>query len=280
MAVGRAISLFLIDGAPDGRVACELFNWTGKAFKIPRRLLKESADRAELHKAGVYFLFGRDDARNEINSAYVGEAEDVIARLPQHLEKEFWTEALVFVSKDDNLNKAHIKFLEYTIYVAARTVGRYDLHNGNTPNCPAISEMERAVMTEFFENLQLLVGSLGYKIFEPLVSPTATAAEEYVLSSSRGADARGLLTSEGFVVLKDSVASGSEVPSVPEFAVKIRRRLIAEGVLIPQDGSYVFTRNHLFVSPSGAASVVLGRSANGWVEWRDRQGRTLKENEE
>ncbi|QEL14562.1 GIY-YIG nuclease family protein [Limnoglobus roseus] len=105
MPVGRAMSLFLIDGVPDGRIACELFNWAGKAFKIPRRLLKESADRSDLRKAGVYFLFGRDDARNEINSVYVGEAEEVISRIPQHQEKDFWTEALVFVSKDDNLKQ-------------------------------------------------------------------------------------------------------------------------------------------------------------------------------
>src|SRR3954466_6255062 len=126
MATGRAISLFLIDGIPDGRVACELFNWTGKGFKIPRRMLKESADRPELRKAGVYFLFGRDDTRNEANSVYVGEAEEVIKRIPQHQEKDFWTEVLLFVSKDDNLNKAHIKFLEYTIYAKVAEVGRYE----------------------------------------------------------------------------------------------------------------------------------------------------------
>ncbi len=280
MPVGRAMSLFLIDGIPDGRIACELFNWTGKAFKIPRRLLKESADRSDLRKAGVYFLFGRDDARNEINSVYIGEAEEVIIRIPQHLEKDFWTEVLVFVSKDDNLNKAHIKFLEYTIYAKALEVGRYEVQNGNTPNCPVISEMERAVMTEFFDNLQLLVGTLGYKIFEPLVSPTATAAEEYVITSTRGADARGLLSSEGFVVLKDSVASGTEVPSTPDWVLNTRQRLLAEGILSPLNGTLLFTRDHLFVSPSGAAAVVLGRSSNGWVDWRDRNGRTLKANEE
>ncbi|WP_149109448.1 DUF4357 domain-containing protein [Limnoglobus roseus] len=177
-------------------------------------------------------------------------------------------------------NKAHIKFLEFTIYAKAVEVGRYEVQNGNTPNCPVISEMERAVMTEFFENLQLLVGTLGYKIFEPLVSPTATSAEEYVITSSRGAAARGLLSNEGFVVLKNSVASGSEVPSTPDSVVNARQRLLAEGILSPANGMFTFTRDHLFVTPSGAAGVVLGRSANGWIEWRDRNGRTLKENEE
>lgn len=280
MAIGRAISLFLIDGVPDGRVACELFNWTGKGFKIPRRLLKESADRPELRKAGVYFLFGRDDTRNEPNSVYVGEAEEVIKRIPQHQDKDFWTEVLLFVSKDDNLNKAHIKFLEYTIYARAVEVGRYELRNGNTPNRPAISEMEQAVMTEFFENLQLLVGALGYKLFEPLVSPTTSDAEEFLITAARGANARAVLASDGMVVLRGSAAAGSEVPSTPESVTRLRQLLATDGVLEQQNGNLVFTRDHLFSSPSAAAAVVLGRSANGWVEWRDAAGRTLKDNEE
>ena len=114
-----------------------------------------------------------------MNSAYIGEAEDVIRRVPQHQEKDFWTEVLIFVSKDENLNRAHIKFLEYTIYVTALQVGRYELRNGSTPNRPAISEVEQAVMTEYFANLQLLVGAMGYKIFEPLVSPSASEADQY-----------------------------------------------------------------------------------------------------
>ncbi len=280
MAIGRGISLFLIDGAPDGRIACELFNWTGKGFKIPRRLLKESAERPELRKAGVYFLFGRDDTHNEANRVYVGEAEEVIKRIQQHQEKDFWTEVLLFVSKDDNLNKAHIKFLEYTIYARVVEVGRYKLLNGNTPNKPAISEIEQAVMAEFFENLQLLVGALGYKLFEPLVNPTTSASEQYIITAARGANARAVWTSDGMVVLKDSAAAGTEVPSTPGSVTRLRHLLSTDGILVPQNSNLVFTRDHLFSSPSAAAGVVLGRSANGWIEWINTGGRTLKDNEE
>ena len=73
------------------------------------------------------------------------------------------------MSKDENLNKAHIKFLEHTIHQAAIAAGRYRLENGNTPPRPAISEAEMSVMSEFFDQLRLLTGALGYKIFEPLV---------------------------------------------------------------------------------------------------------------
>lgn len=279
MAIGRAISLFLIDGVPDGRVACELFNWTGKGFKIPRRLLKESADRSDLRKTGVYFLFGRDDTRNDINNVYVGEAEDVIKRIPQHQDKEYWTEALLFVSKDENLNKAHIKFLEYTICAKIKDVGRYELQNGNTPNRPAISEVEQAVMTEFFENLQLLVGALGYKPFEPLVGPATSDMDEYTILAARGANARAVLSNDGIVVMKGSSASSNEVNSTPESILRLRRQLLADGIIVQQNGNLIFSCDHLFSSPSAAAGAVLGRSANGWIEWKDNSGRTLKEKE-
>lgn len=280
MSIGRAISLFLIDGIPDGRVACELFNWTGKAFRIPRALVKDSAERADLKRAGVYILFGRDFTHNEVNSAYVGEAEDVIRRIPQHQEKDYWTEVLIFVSKDENLNRAHIKFLEYAIYSSASNVGRYELRNGNTPSCPAISEVELAVMTEFFSNLQLLVGALGYKIFEPLISPSSSVADEYSITAARGAKARAIFGTEGLVVLKGSEVAGTYVPSTPDSVTRARQMLTDEGVLSEQDGTIVFVKDYLFPSPSAAAGVVLGRSANGWIEWKDHTGKTLKQNEE
>ncbi len=280
MASGKAISLFLIDGIPDGRVACELFNWIGKGYKIPRRLLKESADREDLRKAGVYFLFGRDEGRNDVNSVYIGEAEEVYKRITQHQEKDFWTEVLLFISKDENLNKAHIKFLEFTIYTEAERANRYSIRNGNTPNCPAISELEQAVMTEFFENLKVLVGALGYKLFESLTNSVAMPGDEYILVAARGANAKAVLTSDGMVVGKGSEVAVTTVPSTPEPVVRLRDALLKDGVLVAENGKFVFARDHLFASPSTAASVVLGRSANGRIEWKDATGKTLKENEE
>lgn len=280
MASGKAISLFLIDGVPDGRIACELFNWTGKGYKIPRRLLKESSERADLRKAGVYFLFGRDEGRNEVSSVYIGEAEEVFKRIMQHQDKEFWSEVLLFVSKDDNLNKAHIKYLEFSIHSAAEAVGRLQMVNGNTPNCPVISESEQAVMKEFFENLKLLTSSLGYRLFEPLASPAASFEDQYFIKAARGANASAVLTNEGIVVRKASAAAGSSVPSTPEPVIKLRERLIQEGVLVASEDCLTFAKDHLFASPSTAAAVVLGRSANGRIEWKDANGTCLKDNEE
>lgn len=278
-STGRGISLFLIDGTPDGRAACELFNWTGKAYRIPRHLLKASAQREELYKAGIYFLFGREEGGSEISVAYIGEAEEVYRRLQQHQDKEFWTETLVFISKDENLNKAHVKFLEYCLVEAAKQAKRYKLWNGNTPACPAISELERAVMTEFLNNLMLLTGTLGYKIFEPLSRPSLDV-KQYLVKGARGANARAVVTAEGIVVTAGSLAAKVHVPSTHEYVVALRQKLIGEGVLVPEPDAFRFTEDYLFSSPSTAAAVVLGRTANGRVEWKDAEGKSLKQNEE
>jgi hypothetical protein len=288
MALGKSISLFLIDGTPSGPTACELSNWTGKAYKIPRNRLKECADRKDLGKAGVYFLFGRVEQESDQILVYVGEAEEVYNRLVQHQqERDFWNEALIFISKDENLNKAHIKFLEHKACAAILSAQRASLQNSNTPNCPVISEAEQAVMAEFLENLKLLTGTLGYKVFERLIQTASkeiikTSTEKvqhYFIKAARGADAKGIVTSEGFVVTQGSGAALDCVASSPERLVNIREKLIETGILVRRDGQMVFMKDHLFSSPSAAAATVMGRSANGFTEWRDNKSRTLKENE-
>jgi hypothetical protein len=273
MAIGKSISLFLIDGTVDGVIACELFNWTGKGYKIPRNLLKSVSSRDDLRKAGVYFLVGHNPDSDQ-PMVYIGEAEEVYKRITQHQDKEFWSEALAFVSKDENLNKAHVKYLEYTLHKDANESGRYEIFNGNTPNRPAISEAEQAVMLEFAENLRVMVGTLGFKFFEPLVNKKPSEKTEvYSLQGTRGASARGLPTNEGFVVLKGSQIASSQVPSTPPVVDRKRTALLNDG----STENFTLTKDVLFNSPSLAAAVVLGRSANGLIEWKLKGGSTLKD---
>jgi hypothetical protein len=273
MKIGKSISLFLMDGTPDGVVACELFNWTGKGFKIPRSELKELSDRQDLKKAGVYFLIGKDDEDSDL--VYIGEAEDVYKRLLQHQDKDFWSEALAYVSKDENLNKAHIKYLEFILHKEATETARYKIYNSNTPNCPSISESDQAVMTEFATNLQLLVGTMGYKFFQKLTKSKVTKQEKYIISATRGANATSVLTSEGIVVLRGSSIAASEVPSTPKAISKKRKELIESEVI----KDFKFAKDYLFSSPSTAAAVVMGRSANGLIEWKKEDGSSIKDNQ-
>jgi hypothetical protein len=277
MKFAKTIKIFLMDGEPSGRMTCMLSNWTGKAYKLPRITIKDCADRDELRTTGVYLLFGKDDDGND--QVYIGEAEEILKRLTQHVSgKDFWNEAIVFISKDDNLNKAHIKYLENRLFDLAKTVKRYKVENTITPTQSSISESDVAEMEEFLENIKLLVSTLGHKTFDDKRDKQkGRKSEVFGIKSSRGADASGQPTAEGYVVFKNSIAAPTTVESCPVSVQKMRQDLTEKGVLEAQNDSYVFSEDCVFTSPSSAASVVLGRSANGLIEWKLKDGKTLKD---
>ncbi|MCK8493978.1 GIY-YIG nuclease family protein [Spirosoma sp. RP8] len=226
-------------------------------------------------------MFGRNEQGNEL--VYIGEAEVVLDRLNQHLaKKDFWYETIVFTSKDENLNKAHIKFLENRIYELAKSARRYTVLNEVTPTRSAISEPDQAEMQEFIENVRLLLNTLGHKVLEEKReshAPYEQTKSSFVLKGPRGVDAQGEPTAEGFVVFQGSKASLTAVPSFPDTLNQLRTRLVAENKLQQTEEAYVFTEDFIFSSPSTAASVILGRSANGQVEWKTATGIALKQYE-
>ncbi len=223
-------------------------------------------------------MFGGAESSTKKPKAYIGEAENVYSRLVQHIsEKEFWNEAVVFISKDENLNKAHIKYLESRLYELAVNTARYEIQNGNTPTKSSISESDQAEMEEFIEYVCMLVNAMNFKVFEPLVKDKDSDAEELYLKGARGAAGRGKRVSDGFVVFKGSEVASSTVPSFPKGFSSLREELIDNGVIVQDQGEMIFTLDYLFSSPSAAAAVVMGRSANGLLEWKDGSGKSIKD---
>jgi hypothetical protein len=279
MKFGKTIKIFLIDGDPNGRMTCELSNWTGKAYKIPRIKIKDCSDRDDLSNTGIYLLFGKDDDGKD--QVYIGEAESILKRLNQHLtQKDFWHETIVFVSKDENLNKAHIKYLENRLYEIAKNANRYKIENSVTPTQSSISESDRAEMEEFIDNIKLLTNTLGHKVFDEKREIKQRQKHDlFYIKAARGADAIGEPTSDGFVVLKGSKAAGSTVTSMTSNFINLRQKLITDGVIKQNADIFEFPEDFIFSSPSTAASIVLGRNANGLTEWKLKDGKTLKEYE-
>lgn len=277
MKFGKTIKIFLIDGEPNGRMSCELSNWSGKAYKIPRIKIKDCSDRDDLTSTGVYLLFGKDETGKD--QVYIGEAESVFKRLNQQLtQKDFWNEAIVFISKDENLNKAHIKYLENRMHEIAKSANRYTVENSVIPTQSSISESDRAEMEEFLEHIKMLVNTLGHKVFEEKREiRTQQKQATFFIKAARGADGQGEPTSDGFVVFKGSKAAASIVNSFTPNYVSYRQKLIDEGILIDKSGYYEFTDDYIFSSPSTAASMILGRNANGLTEWKNKAGKSLKE---
>lgn len=299
MAHGKTIKIFLIDGDSNGRMSCELSNWTGKAYKIPRIKIKECSDRGDFNNTGIYLLFGKDDEDNDL--VYIGEAETVFNRLKQHLSgKEFWNEAIVFISKDDNLNKAYVKYLENRLYDIAVSANRYKVENSMIPTQSSISESDRAEMEVFIDNVKMLVNVLGHKVFDakrlftpkpfidsiPLITDVNSNEELklvkdlFYIKSAKGADAQGELTSEGFVVLKGSIVNAMDIEEFPSGWKFTRQKLIETGVLVAKNKCFVFTEDYIATSPSAIAAIVMGRDASGPKEWKLEDGTTLKEFEQ
>ena len=277
MKFGKTIKIFLIDGEPNGRMTCELSNWSGKAYKIPRIKVKDCIDRNDLVSTGVYLLLGKDEEGKEL--VYIGEAESILKRLNQHLnQKDFWNEAIVFISKDENLNKAHVKYLENRLHNIAHSAKRYKVENSIIPTQSSISESDRAEMEEFVENIKMLVNTLGHKVFdEKRDFKPKQKIEIFAIKAARGADGQGEPTSDGFVVLKGSKAASTIVNSMTPSFVKLRQKLIDEGVLVNKIEYFEFSDDYIFSSPSTAAVMVMGRNANGLSEWKLKDGKTLKE---
>lgn len=276
MKFGKTIKLFLIDGDPNGRISCELSNWTGKAYKIPRIKIKDCTDRDDLVSTGVYLLFGKNDEGKDI--VYIGEAESILKRLNQHLtQKDFWHEAIILISKDKNLNKAHIKYLENRLHVIATAANRYAVENANTPTQSSISESDRAEMEEFIDNIKMLVNTLGHKVFDEKREIKPEQKQDiFFIKAARGADAQGEPTSDGFVVFKGSKAASTTVDSISKGILNFRQTLINTEILKLNGKSYELTEDYIFSSPSLAAAIVMGRNANGRTEWKLNDGKTLQ----
>jgi hypothetical protein len=277
MKFGKTIKIFLIDGEPNGRMSCELSNWSGKAYKIPRIKVKDCIDRSDLGSTGVYLLFGKDEEGKDL--VYIGEAESILKRLNQHLnQKDFWHETIIFISKDENLNKAHVKYLENRLHNIAHSAKRYKVENSIIPTQSSISESDRSEMEEFIENIKMLVNTLGHKVFdEKREIKLKEVTDIFYLKGARGAEAIGEPTSDGFVAYKGSKATSSITNSMNFNLIKLREKLTYDAIFIDKVEFLEFSEDFLFSSPSAAAAIVMGRSANGLTEWKLKSGKTLKE---
>lgn len=272
------IKLFLPRGDAKSLRTAEISNWTGKAIAAPRTELDDLLAREELDKAGVYILIGSDPVTNAPR-AYIGEAEIIRDRLRQHRTKEFWVSAIVFVSKDENLTKAHVRYLESRLLTEAAQVKRFMLEQ-NQAGGSKLPESEREDMEVFLARIRQLLPVLGSDILAPIAQFAAEAQPGGVLFCRiKGAEARGQRTANGFVVFHGSTAVLEERPSAESYPYVMaqRRQLIADGALVEENGFLVFTKDAEFSSPSAAAVVVHGGSANGLTVWKIEGGKSLKD---
>lgn len=282
---GRTIKILLDQGTPSGIRHAEVVNWTGQAVVCPRaRVLELNAWAEETERPGVYLLLGKDDQTGR-DVVYVGEAENVRVRLQDHVKnKEFWREAILFTSKDFNLTKSHVKYLESRLVQQVGEVKRARLFNTNTPTQPTLPRSDKHSMEEFIDNIGLLVGALGYRLLEPVEEGIKKASvkkgDGLFYFSSGKASAKGAPSDEGFVIHAESTAVRRLNDRCPSYITNLREQLLEEGVLVVAGDVLRFVESYAFTSPSAAACIVAGGSRNGREGWKLKDGRSLKQVEE
>lgn len=272
------IKIFLVHGDPKRLRTAELSNWTGKAVAGPRSEFDSVLAREESHKSGIYFLTGTDPETGN-SAVYVGEAESIRDRVKSHLDKDFWNQIVFFTSKDENLTKAHIRYLEGRLIEQAKQAARAQVKN-NQSSGSRLPESDREDMEIFLEKIHQLLPVLGVEVLVPTAAKAEAAAELELLSCEiKGLKATGHLTPNGIVVLGGSQAVLKERPSSQKYpwALNMRQKLRDEGVLAIKVDHLLFAQDVEFSSPSAAAAVIHGGSANGLTAWKNKDGKTLKE---
>lgn len=287
MSKGRTLKVFLVDGAPNGLLTAEIMNWTGHVITGPRSRLPELIQRPEAQRTAVYFLVGPDQGAGIGTQVYIGETDDAARRLAQHNKPEdkggrdFWERVCVVTSKDANLTKGHIKYLESRLITAAKAAGRCELLNGTDPEYGGLPEADRSDMEFFLEQIQTLLPVLGYDFLRP--RPTTALAAAKVSGSAvpphasptfvrevkkHGVKARGQEIDGEFVVFKGGIARRNWEGNDTSYG-KLFAHLIATGVLAPTPDNQhtIFTEDYAFASPSAAAAIVAGRNSNGRTSW-------------
>ena len=269
--MGKTVTTYLVDGDPKGTRYAFISNKICQMFVVPRSNLDYLDKQKKLHKPAFYILIGEDDMAKP--QAYIGETENFRERVKDHDQKKtFWQKALIFVSKDADMTKTDVQYLEYLAVQQAKHINRYGLQeNKQTPKEPNLPEYQKDSMDEFFEDIKFLTSFIGISIFE-----TASVNQLPVFHfKRRGANARGVYDGNGFTVLRDSVLSKDAVTSC--HAIARREMIIKDYSQINENGNPVLTSDISFSSPSTAASICGGCSSNGWLEWKNDKGQTLDE---
>ncbi len=290
--MSKSISIYLIDDVPTGKTKCTLSNWTGVAYKIPRSELETykewpSQTRKHLSQSGVYFLLGENE-NNGRQIIYVGQAiirkngAGIIGRLLEHAKNEkeqyykLWNEVILLTTQNDVLEATEISYLENRFTNLARHAGRYEVFNGNEPNQGNITEEKESEMEEFISYSKIVVGVLGHKVFEAPVAVKVVKEAEQISNSPifrfKGKyEAKGIITNEGFVVLKGSQVSIDIQSSCPKGIRKLRKQYKDK-----IDNSITIS-DLVFNSSSAAAAFIGGTSLSGNVCWRTDEDKSPKD---
>ena len=273
MNTPKTIQIFLPSGDPSGVRIAEITTSVVRVIEFPRQELDAFLKMPESKQVGVYLLFGEDEESGN-QQLYIGQSGELSKRLSQHNQKkDFWSKAVAIVSLTNNLTQTHVLFLEWLAIKEAKSIGRYELENGNEGSKPYTPAPMEADCHEIFNVSKTLLGTLGHPVFKSLTQ-SKVKQTDYFYCTRNSVEGKGVMTDEGFVVLKGSVGV-SEVADKYADKVPMREKLLKSGAAVIEGNQFVIRKDTLFKTPSGASCTLLGMASNGWREWKNKAGQTL-----
>ena len=273
MAISKKLEIIYHNGQPDGIRSIRRHLSTMTTYVIPRPLLSEAKKLSGINRPGIYYLISENDD-NKIAQIYIGQTRNGVVRLDDHnRSKDFWNKVIMFLADNKTFSLDMISGLEAYAIAKAHDSKRYKVENSVNPKYE-IDEYDLPLIEEVYEEIQFIMATQGYK----MNNAKSSIDESKVLHTTRnGISAFGIYNGESFDVLE-----GSQIDLDAEFfewkSIKTQRQnSFNNGEIIQKDGKYYITVSITFKNPSAAAVFVLGHNANGWLEWKDKDGKTLDE---
>jgi hypothetical protein len=287
---GKVMKIFVMCEEYKGLQSIELANWSGKAFLGSREHLSVCSKREELSKAGIYILLSTDQTEDGVFQIYVGETDIFSKRIGNHARnKDWWDKFIVFTSGDNNLTKAHVRYLEKELYsLAANTDSPIDLMNSSEPGGANLPEADISFVSEFLDNMLFVLATLGFDYFQaskvvPFVNDSEAdvnlCGQRFYTQQLRtywqnGSPVKSFMRVEGdrYIVEKGSYIRLSVTDSFEGRSsgyYKKWKELVESNKVSKSeiDGLGVLNEDIEFDSPSAAGSVVRGKSTNGRTRW-------------
>ncbi|SHN49989.1 GIY-YIG nuclease family protein [Erythrobacter sanguineus] len=287
--IGRSLKLFLVDGTPSGVITAELGVSSVRAVVANRVSLPDLISRDEASRTGVYLLLGSDDGEN--SKVYVGEGDSVRTRLSSHdsdESKAFFERVALIVSKDENLTKAHGRYLESRILEQIKGSGQAEIVNATSPSFTGLPEAEIADMERVLEEISILLPILGFDLFKSQKPPVLSAemvsgsrqpidyrpvqASGQFIAQIRGATGEAIEDAGQFILLAGSKVYATEKSSFADHLRLRKARLRQNGTLVDTTDPELWelTQDTNLGSPSAASAFMAGRSDNGRTTWRTK----------
>lgn len=282
MESGKVITLFLKNGNINGIVIGNLGNWIGQVIKAPRNEIQNLKEITEINRAGIYFLFNKKNSNNTNLEIYIGESENVYNRILQHIKddnKQFFNEIIAFTSKEDELNKTDIKYLEARLVEEISENDKYFLKNKNLNMKPKVKQLTAFILEEYLKNIKIMLPTLGYDLFFSK-DKIKTVKEKIITLEFKEQNinekkiAKAILLENGKILVLKGSPIKKEIQSSLSNGYRKKRENLIQSKIINKE-KFEFNMDYEFSSPSAAAAIILGIAVNGRKKW-NFEGKTIE----